>query len=77
MVTTLLGSEISSSQWDFFFHFPLVPNVFPNMFSIAHYFYPICFGKYCPPFICFCGAKEKELKIEPSILWSLHSFIIF
>jgi len=64
MVTTLLGSEISSSQWecptmhsrchnfvqfnvwvyvgvgggDFFVHFSLVPNVFPNMFSIARHF---------------------------------------
>jgi hypothetical protein len=65
MVTTLLGSEISSSQWEcptmhsrchnfvqfnvlggfwegggdfIFFHFSLVPNVFPNMFSIARHF---------------------------------------
>jgi len=59
-----------------FFHFPLVPNVFPmcslevpswfssgsqyvpqvsnvfpNMVSIVAHFYPICFGKCCPPFI--------------------------
>jgi hypothetical protein len=30
--------------------FSLVPNVFPNMFSIVPHFYPICFGKCCPPF---------------------------
>jgi len=30
---------------------PQVSNVFPNMVSIAAHFYPICFGKCCPPFI--------------------------
>jgi len=37
------------------FKFPMgshqVLNMFPKMFSIAPHFYPICFGKCCPPFI--------------------------
>jgi len=33
---------LSSSQW--------VPNIFPNIFSIPPHFYPICLGKWCPPF---------------------------
>ncbi len=35
---------------------PQVPNVFPNIFSIPPHFYPICFGKCCPPSI-----KREEL----------------
>ncbi len=42
-----------SSQWGSH----QLPNMFlkfsmhsPNMFSIASHFYPICFGKRCPPF---------------------------
>ncbi len=39
----------SSSQW--------VPNMFPNLFFIAPHFYPICFGKCCPPFT-YIGAPK-------------------
>jgi hypothetical protein len=30
-------------------------NLFPNMFSIAPHFDPICFGKCCPPFMYTSG----------------------
>ncbi len=41
---------------------PHIPNVFPNMFSIAPHFYPICFGKFCPPFTyIYRRANAKEL----------------
>ncbi len=36
---------------------PQVPNVFPNMFFIAPNFFPICFGKCCPPFT-YIGAPK-------------------
>jgi hypothetical protein len=43
------------------FKFPMgphqVPTKFPNMFSIAHHFYPICFGKCRPPFPYIGGPK--------------------
>jgi len=38
---------------------PQVPNEFPNMFSIAPHFYPICFGKCYPPFTYIGGPKER------------------
>jgi hypothetical protein len=62
-----------------FKYVPQVPNVFPNMFSIAPHFYPICFGKCCPPFTYVCGLNTGTfiVQIEPSNLGSLHSFICF
>ncbi len=33
-------------------------NVFPNMFSIAPHFYPICFGKCFPPFTYIVGSSS-------------------
>ncbi len=62
----------SSSQW--------VPNIFPNMFSIPPHFYPICLGKWCPPFTYIRAPKGRNYilqNIEPSVLGSLHSFISF
>jgi hypothetical protein len=48
-----------SYQW-----FPLgsqnVPNVFSNTFSIAPHFYPICFGKCCPPFTYTSAPKGRN-----------------
>ncbi len=44
------------------------PNVFPSVFSIAPHFYPICFGKYFPPFPCISGPKEKNFKILQNII---------
>jgi hypothetical protein len=95
MVTTLLGSEISSSQWKgptmhsrchtfvpfcvwgegkgeggrIFFHFSMVPNVLPNMFSIASNFCPICFGKYCPPFTYISGPKRRYSILQNRTLY--------
>jgi len=43
--------------------FPQVPNVFPNMFSIAPHLYPICFGKCCPPFTYTGGPKGRRNSI--------------
>jgi hypothetical protein len=37
---------------------PQVPNEFPNMFSIAPHFYPICFGKCCPPMKTYIGGLK-------------------
>jgi hypothetical protein len=34
--------------------------VFPNMFSIAPHFYPICFGKCCPHFTYIAGPKGRN-----------------
>jgi hypothetical protein len=38
------------------------------VFSIAPHFYPICFGKYFPPFPCISGPKEKNFKILQNII---------
>jgi hypothetical protein len=40
---------------------PQVPNIFPNMSSTTPHFYPICFGKCCPPFTYITWAKGEEL----------------
>jgi len=98
---SLLGREISCSQWegpsmhsrcvaffsfhvlgrggrDFFSFFPAsqcvcsmflsssqwVPNIFPNIFSIPPHFYPICLGKWCPPFTYIGGPKERNCRIQ-------------
>jgi len=42
----------SSSQW-----VPQFCNVFLNMFSIPPHLYPICLGKWCPPFT-YTGAPK-------------------
>jgi len=39
------------------------PNMFPSVFPITPHFYPICFGKYCHPFPCIGGPKEKNFQI--------------
>jgi hypothetical protein len=44
---------------------PQVLNVLPNMFSIAPHFYPIWFGKCCPPFTYIRWAKWEELGSLP------------
>jgi hypothetical protein len=36
---------------------PQVPNVVPNIFSIAPHFYPICFGRCSSPFTYIGGPK--------------------
>jgi len=33
------------------------------MFSIAPHFYPICFGKFCPPFTYIGGSKGRPNSI--------------
>jgi hypothetical protein len=55
---------------------PQVPNVFPNMFSIAPHLYPICFGKCCPPFTYIAGPKERNsiLQNRSFSLWGLNKF---
>jgi hypothetical protein len=37
-----------------------VSDLFPKEFPIAPYFYPICFGKCCPPFIYIPGPKGRN-----------------
>jgi hypothetical protein len=54
----------------------MFPSGFPNIFSIAPHFYPICFVKLSS-FRVFTWAKGGELyisKIALSILGSFHSF---
>ncbi len=36
------------------------PDMFPKVFPIALHFYPICFGKCCPPFTCIAGPKLRN-----------------
>jgi hypothetical protein len=57
--------------------FPKFRICVPQHFSIKPHFYPICLGKWCPPFHLYSWAKGEDLyiKMEPSILGSLHSFI--
>jgi len=52
----LLNGFSSGSQY-----VPQVLNMFPNMSSTAPQFYPICFGKCCPPFTYIMWAKGEEL----------------
>ncbi len=47
---------LSSSQW--------VPNIFPNIFSIPLHFYPICLGKWCPPFTYIHGPKGRNCIVQ-------------
>jgi hypothetical protein len=55
---------------------PQVPNVFPNMFSIAPHFYLICLAKCCPPFTYIGGPKGRNSIYLYNILgWSSFSFI--
>jgi hypothetical protein len=46
------------------FKFPMdthqVANMFPNMFSIAPHFYPICFGRCCPSFTNIVGPTGRN-----------------
>jgi hypothetical protein len=53
----------STSQWvsSGSQYVPQVPNMFPNISSMAPHFYPICFGKCCPPFTYVWWAKGEEL----------------
>jgi hypothetical protein len=49
---------------------PQVPDLFLKMFPLAApHFYPICFGKCCPPFIYIDGLKGRiaYFIIEPSM----------
>ncbi len=48
----LLNEFSSGSQY--------VPQV-PNMSSMAPHFYPICFGKCCPPFTYIMWAKGEKI----------------
>jgi hypothetical protein len=43
---------------------PQVPNEFPNKFSIAPDFSPICFGKCYPPFTYIAGPKERNTILQ-------------
>jgi hypothetical protein len=37
-----------------------IPDMFPKEFLIAPHFYPICFGKCCPPFTYIGGPKFRN-----------------
>jgi hypothetical protein len=54
-----------------FQYVPQVPNVFPNMFSIAPHFYPICFAKCCAPFTYIAGPNGRNF-----LLWGV-SIVLF
>ncbi len=60
-------------------HVPQFRNVFPNMFSIPPQFYPICLGKWCPPFTYIGGPKGKNYIFQNRAFCfgNLHSFIFF
>jgi len=47
-----------------------VSNVFPNIFSIAPHFYPICFGKCCPPFTYRTGPKGRNFVVQNRTFYS-------
>jgi len=55
-----------SSQWVLTCsqYVPQVRNVFPNMFSIAPHFYPICFGTCSPPFTYIGGPKGRNYILQ-------------
>ncbi len=46
----------------------------PKKIPIAHHFYPICFGKYCPLFIYIDGLQGRNsiLQNKPFILGIPH-----
>jgi hypothetical protein len=48
--------------------------MFPKKFPIVPHFYPICFGRCCPPFISTEGERGRLLYFttEPSTLGSLQ-----
>ncbi len=63
-----------------FLSVPHILNVFPNMFSIAPHFIPICFGKFCSPFTYIStGRSEQTLyfKIELTIFGETPQFQFF
>jgi hypothetical protein len=43
---------------------PQVPNVVPNIFSIAPRCYPICFGRCSSPFSYTCGPKGRNSMLQ-------------
>jgi hypothetical protein len=51
-----------------------VLDVFPKEFPIAPHFYPICFGKCCPPFTCVGGSKGRNSILQNRTLYFLHRF---
>ncbi len=53
-----------------FQYVPQVPNVFSHMFSITPHFYPICFGKCCPPFTYIAGPKERNSIFQNKTFYS-------
>jgi len=51
---------LSSSQW------------VPNIFSIPPHFYPICLGKWCPPFTYIGGPKGRNCTVQNrAFLWGV------
>jgi hypothetical protein len=74
----VLGWKGGRGGWDFFSFFPAsqcvrtiflssfqwVPNIFPNIFSISPHFYPICLGKWCPPFTYIGGPKGRNCTVQ-------------
>ncbi len=53
-----------------------VPNVFPNIFSIASHFNPICFGKLLSSFHPYGWAKREELNTSKQNLLSWGASIV-
>jgi len=63
--------------------FPLVPisylssQAVPQSFPITPHFYPICFGKCCPPFTRVGGSKGRNSILQNRTLYFLLRFLFY
>ncbi len=54
---------------------PKFPKLLPSIFSIAPHFYPVCFGKCCPPLTYIGGPKGRNSILQNrTLFWG--AFII-
>ncbi len=53
-----------------------VSDLFPKEFPIASYFYPIYFGKCCPPFIYILGPKGRNLILRSTTFYFFVAYIV-
>ncbi len=59
------------------FKFPIGSQCFPNIFSIPPHFYPICLGKWCPPFTYIGGPKGRNCTVLNRAFYFGESSLIF
>jgi hypothetical protein len=55
---------------------PQIFNVFPNMFSIAPHFYPLCLGECCPPFTDIGGRKGRNSILQNRRFYFVKASIV-